>query len=196
MINFEYISTVINHCCISAAVKGASGGLRSVFNLQWMSWIRRSPLWLVCLAQHVSVTAMDLFTLFTILILCDFFMYFIFLPMHSLSFQHTNKTVWGVLCLGCWFLLPQWRLVSCPALHPLQPLSIQWLLQPTQAKSQIAFLGLGLVPAPPLDLLPNLTTGIVYQPWNQSLVRAQTGGHCKGSDGLHSKLQELTRGEW
>lgn len=37
-----------------AALKGASGGLWSVLNLQWMSRIRGSPLWLVCPAQHVS----------------------------------------------------------------------------------------------------------------------------------------------
>ncbi|KAI9533613.1 hypothetical protein NQZ68_021148 [Dissostichus eleginoides] len=55
--------------------------------------------------------------------------------------------------------------VSCiTSLSPLQPLNIQGVLQPAQAKSQIAFLGLGLVPAAPSDPLPNLPTGIVYQP--------------------------------
>lgn len=37
-----------------AAVQGASGGLWSVLNLQRVSWFRRSPLRLVCPAQHVS----------------------------------------------------------------------------------------------------------------------------------------------
>lgn len=47
--------------------------------------------------------------------------------------------------------------------------------RPSQSNSQIAFPGARpRVAGDPLDPLPNLTTGIVYQARNQILVRAQT----------------------
>lgn len=59
-------------------------------------------------------------------------------------------------------------------LRHFQSVNIQRTCLAKPRPTLIAFLWLGLVPRSPLHPLPNLTSGIVYQPWNEILVRAQT----------------------
>lgn len=157
-----------------AALKGASGGLWSVLNLQWMSRIRGSPLWLVCPAQHVSAhkythtqsatkTEADDHGIFntglclatgikTLNVTINRQKKSISKMTHWESLEHPQQTFWmggGAAYRSLASANPPWRLGSCPALRPLQPFSIQGVVQPTKASSQIAFLGTGPVPATP-----------------------------------------------
>lgn len=143
LLNFNLFHSlfVLTAVCLSTVVKGASGGLQSILNLQWMSWIGRSPLRLVCPAQHVSATVLDLHMHIitnmhtqSYLSLCFWLfrrantVFSQFLPIDSLNLQHTNETVWAAV--SGLFVSPTSMtpgpMPSTP--NPLQPLSIQGLL--------------------------------------------------------------------
>lgn len=117
-----------------------------------------------------------------------------FVPLLSKRFWETNKQTGGLVCLG--LLASPTSMTPGPV--PSFPLlaALEHSGTPLTNPGQLSdcFPG-GARPGAraPSDPLPNQTTGFVYQPWNQSLVRAQTPAALPGH---LSKLQRLTWGEW
>lgn len=174
-----------------------------------MSRIRRSPLWLVCPTQHVSTTR-------TVIIVCAHIQYtntyahlyfffslsifrhtntiffFYFLPIHSQSLKYTTQTVWGALfgLLASPTSMTPGPMPSTPS-HAAFEHSGSPLANPGQLSD--CFPGARPCANAPLSSItkPNhwhCLPALKPEPGEST----DTGGHCQGSNGHHSKLQELT----
>lgn len=137
-----------------------------------MSRIWRPPLRLVCPAQHVSITIAetDMYTN-TPSFICR--------AVHIFTRQSGIGCVCGEGGGRVWVVtLPSSSMT--PGHMPSTSSLFQGLLKPTQALDCLPVARPGASARPPLSHPPlrsitkNLPTGIVYQPRNQSLVRAQT----------------------